>query len=112
MKILTRQEEMFLLAVWRLGDNAYGVTIADKLTETTSKKWIVGQVYVPLERLEQKGYLKSYYSEPVRERGGRSKRLYMITKTGLDALIEIKSVENSIWKDISMFSLENGKRTD
>ncbi len=109
MKILTRQEEMFLLAVWRLAENAYGVTIAEKLSETTGKKWIVGQVYVPLERLEQKGYLRSYFSEPVSERGGRSKRLYRITKEGLNALIEVKSVENSLWKDINMISLEHGK---
>ncbi len=105
MDVLTRLEEIFLLAVWRLGDNAYGVTIADKLTDTTNKKWIMSQVYVPLERLENKGYLKSYLSAPISERGGRSKRLYGLTEKGLQALIEINSMQKSLWSDVSPAAL-------
>ncbi len=106
MDVLTRLEEMFLLAVWKLKDNAYGVSIADKLTETTNRKWIMSQVYVPLERLENKGYLNSFLSEPVSERGGRSKRLYTLTEEGLKALIEVKSMERSLWNDITVLDLK------
>jgi len=110
MSLLSRSEEMVLLSVWRLRDNAYGVTISDKLTETTGKKWVLSAVYVPLERLERKGYLASCLSNPTKERGGRSKRIYKLTKTGLEALIEIKTVEESIWRDISIIKLESELR--
>ncbi len=106
MGFLSRSEEMVLLAVYRLKDNAYGVTAAEKLTETTNKTWLLGTVYVPLERLEQKGYLTSYTGNATNKRGGRSKRLYKLTKLGLEALIEIKNVEESIWRDISLDSLK------
>ncbi len=106
MSVLSRAEEMVLLAVWRLQDNAYGVTIAKKLTETTEKDWVLGHVYVPLERLEKKSFLESYLGNSTNKRGGRSKRLYRLTKLGLKALIEIKKTEGSIWKDISVFALE------
>jgi len=108
MGMLSRTDEMMLLAVWRLEDNAYGVTIAEMLTRTSGKKWVLGAVYVPLERLEKKGYLCSYLGKPTNKRGGRSKRLYKLTKHGLDMLIKTKSQQQSIWKDISISSLEKG----
>lgn len=107
MKILTRPEEMVLLAVWKLKGNAYGVTLAEELNGMTGQKWVLGAVYVPLERLEKKGYLQSFLSNPTKERGGRSKRMYELTKTGLKALIEIKTLEEQMWNDISKVSLEN-----
>ncbi len=106
MQLLTRKEELFLLTVWMLGDNAYGVSVAEKLTKVTGKNWIMGQVYVPLERLEQKGYLTSFLSEPVSERGGRSKRLYSLTESGLKALLATRSMEEYLWKEVSIDSIE------
>ena len=108
MGMLSRTDEMILLAVWRLGDNAYGVTIAEMLTQTSGKKWVLGAVYVPLERLEKKKYLSSSFGKSTRKRGGRSKRLYKLTKSGLDVLIKTKSQEKSIWADITISSLEKG----
>jgi len=107
MKILTRPEEMVLLAVWKLKGNAYGVTLADELTKLTGQKWVLGAVYVPLERLEKKGYLKSCLSSPTKERGGRSKRMYSLTKSGLKALIDIKTIEEQMWSEVSKVALEN-----
>ena len=111
MGMLSRTDEMILLAVWRLEDNAYGVTIADMLTRTSGKKWVLGAVYVPLERLEKKGYLSSGLGKSTKKRGGRSKRLYKLTKNGLDVLIKTKTQEQSIWADISISSLEKGYDT-
>ncbi len=108
MGMLSRTDEMILLAVWRLGDNAYGVTIAEMLTQTSGKKWVLGAVYVPLERLEKKKYLSSSFGKSTRKRGGRSKRLYKLTKDGLDVLIKTKTQEQSIWANITISSLENG----
>jgi DNA-binding PadR family transcriptional regulator len=111
MGMLSRTDEIILLAVWRLEDNAYGVTIADMLTQTSGKKWVLGAVYVPLERLEKKRYLRSYLGKSTKKRGGRSKRLYKLTKGGLDVLIKTKTQEQSIWADISISSLEKGYDT-
>jgi len=108
MGMLSRTDEMILLAVWRLGDNAYGVTIAEMLTRTSGKNWVLGAVYVPLERLEKKRYLSSCLGKSTKRRGGRSKRLYKLTKDGLDVLITTKAQEQSIWTNISISSLEKG----
>ncbi len=108
MGMLSRTDEMILLAVWRLGDNAYGVTIADMLTQKSGKKWVLGAVYVPLERLEKKGYLRSGLGQSTKKRGGRSKRLYKLTKDGLDVLIKTKTQEQLIWRNITISSLEKG----
>jgi len=107
MKFLTRQEEMVLLAVWKLQDNAYGVTIAKKLTEITGMRWLLNAVYLPLERLEKKKYLSSSLSDPTSERGGRSKRLYKLTREGIKALIETKKVQESLWESLSVEYLED-----
>lgn len=111
MRMLSRTDEIMLLAVWRLADNAYGVTIAEMLTRTSGKKWVLGAVYVPLERLEKKGYLSSCYGKSTKKRGGRRKRLYKLTKDGLDVLIKTKAREQLIWANISISSLEKGYDT-
>ena len=111
MSMLSRTDEMILLAVWGLEDNAYGVTIAEMLTQTSGKKWVLGAVYVPLERLEKKKYLSSGLGKSTKKRGGRSKRLYKLTKGGLDVLIKTKSREKLIWADITVSSLEKGYDT-
>ncbi len=106
MPLLSRTEEMILLAVWKLGENAYGVTIAEMLSHTTGKEWLLGAIYVPLERLENKGYLASDLGNPTNIRGGRRKRLYGLTKTGLKSLIATKNMEQSLWQNISLGKLE------
>ena len=85
-KYLSRPEEFILLSVMKLNDNAYGVSIRKMVQKLTGKYWSVGAVYVPLERLEQKGYVKSFSSEPLSERGGRRKRLFQITSAGISEL--------------------------
>ena len=78
-KYISRPEEIVLLAVWKLKEDAYGITIRKLIQEMTRKYWSIGAVYVPLERLEKKGLLTSYNSSPSPERGGRRKRLFKIT---------------------------------
>ena len=74
-----------LLAILRLGDKAYGVTIRDKLEQETSRTLALGTVYKTLGRLEGKGYLVSRTGPPTAERGGRRKKLYALTSTGLES---------------------------
>ena len=97
MKYLSRPEEIVLLAVCKLGNDAYGVTIRKHVQEATDKYWSIGAIYVPLERLERKGFVRSYASEPTAERGGRSKRYFSITEEGSEALEELKKVNQAIW---------------
>ncbi|UCG89386.1 MAG: helix-turn-helix transcriptional regulator [Gemmatimonadota bacterium] len=79
-------EQMVLLALIRLKDNAYGMTIRQVIQERTDRRVPIGQVYAALERLESKGYLASRVAEPEPIRGGRSKKLYALTDDGESAL--------------------------
>ena len=100
MKLLSRNEEMILLAIWWLKDNAYGVTIREYVSKITGHDWLFGAVYVPLDKLTAKGYVTKYYSEPTDKRGGRSKCMYELTDRGKEALKEIRQVQESLWKDV------------
>jgi DNA-binding PadR family transcriptional regulator len=106
MKLLTRAEELVLVAVWKLQEKAYCVPIRDYLKKATRKNWSFGSVYDALDRLEKKGYLKSRLSEPVQARGGRSRRIYQHTPDGLKAMVEIKKVQDRVWEGIEILGME------
>jgi len=107
MKILSRSEEFLLLSIWRLHNNAYGVTIREQLRKATGKTWAFGALFVSLDRLVKKGHLTSFLSDPTPERGGRSKRIYKLTEDGLQALVKIKQIERSMWDDLPDIVLGN-----
>jgi len=75
-----------MLAVAGLGDAAYGVTIATRISERTARDISIGAVYATLGRLSDKGYVAFSYSEPERVRGGRSRKLVALTPAGTRAL--------------------------
>ena len=100
MKFLSRIEEIILLAVLQLDGNAYGVTIREYVSKVTGKEWTFGAIYVPLDKLTQKQYIRKYKSEPSANRGGRSKWLYLITPEGKEALREIKTMHQALWEHI------------
>ena len=82
-------EQLVLTAVLNLRENAYGVTIHAKVAELARPKAVsLGAVYVTLDRLEDKGFVSSWLSEPVAERGGRAKRCYRMEALGERALQE------------------------
>jgi len=99
-KVLTRPEELALLAVWRLQPNAYGVTIRKHIMEATQSNWSVGAIYDALDRLSLQGHLTADQADPTPERGGRSKRYFQITRTGYEALVRLKSVNETLWHDL------------
>lgn len=101
MKILSSHDEILLLGILKLRDNAYGVTIRHEVSKATGKKWSIGAIYDPLYRLEQKGLVESVLTNPTPERGGRSKRLFHITKKGLEKLAAHKQVRDDLWKAIA-----------
>jgi DNA-binding PadR family transcriptional regulator len=104
--LLTRAEELILLAVWRLKDNAYCVPIHQHVTEITGEKWSLGSIYMPLDRLVKKGHLESYLSEATPERGGRHKRIYQLTGDGREALRKVRDVQKRMWGGIPDISEE------
>jgi DNA-binding PadR family transcriptional regulator len=111
MEILSKFEELILLSTWRLEENAYGTTIYNYIKDVTGKKLSLGGVYFPLDRLTKKGYLESYIGEATPERKGLSKRYYSLTERGIQALGEIKRVNEIMWAgfpDRTFSALETG----
>jgi DNA-binding PadR family transcriptional regulator len=79
-------EHIVLLAVMRLGEAAYGITVRREIESATGRDLSIGAVYATLVRLESKGFVKSYAGEPTAERGGRAKRYFRVTADGKGAL--------------------------
>jgi PadR family transcriptional regulator, regulatory protein PadR len=79
-------EQIVLLALLRLGKNAYGVPIRREIEHRTERPITVGALYSTLDRLEAKGYVASWFAEPTPERGGRSKRFFRVEPLGLKAV--------------------------
>jgi PadR family transcriptional regulator, regulatory protein PadR len=79
-------EHIVLLAVLRLGDQAYGVTVRREIEARTGREVSIGAIYATLERLETKSYVQSRVGDPTPERGGRSKRFFRVTAQGLSAI--------------------------
>lgn len=82
-------EQMVLSAIVALGDKAYGVTIHEKVEELSDPRSVsAGAVYITLDRLEDKGFIRSWLADPTPERGGRRKRYYQLQAAGERALEE------------------------
>ena len=91
-------EQVILTALLALGDNAYGVTIRERAEELSQPKTVsIGAVYVTLDRLEEKGLVRSWLSEPTAERGGRAKRCYKLQPAGKRALRDAALTAKRIW---------------
>lgn len=93
-------EELVLLAVAALSPSAYTVAIADELERETGNMVTSGAVHAALQRLEQKGYLRSVWGEATAERGGRRKRLFTVTALGGRILEEARAVRTRFWERI------------
>ena len=91
-------EHIVLLAILRLGDNAYAIPIRGEIEERTGRDIARGALYTALERLETKKCLRSRMSEPLPERGGRSRRYFTVTATGLSALRASRRSLLSLWQ--------------
>jgi PadR family transcriptional regulator PadR len=91
-----------LLAVARLGDNAYGVRIRHDVSERHGRDCAVGAIYTTLQRLEAKGFVHSRLSEPLPVRGGRSRREYTVTAGGSRALSHARQLAAGMWSDLPL----------
>jgi len=106
MKLLSRQEEMILLSIWRLQQDAYGVNIREYISKITGKYWSIGAIYVPIDRLLDKGYILPYYKDTYNKKGGRRKRFYKISQEGMKGLEEVLALQKSLWEGFPKFASE------
>ena len=97
-------EELVLLMVAGLHDEAYGVLIMDKLEEKLEKKCNISAVHIALKRMEDKGFVKSRFGGITDERGGRRKKFYVITALGKKILDSQYSLRTSLYKAIPKIS--------
>jgi PadR family transcriptional regulator, regulatory protein PadR len=93
-------EQLVLLAVMRLDGEAYAVPIRQEIEDRTSRSVARGALYVTLDRLEEKGYLKSWLADPTAERGGRAKRFYEVKPAGVKALEHSWTALRSMWEGL------------
>jgi DNA-binding PadR family transcriptional regulator len=94
-------EQLVLTAILSLRDDAYGVSIHSKVADLAKPKNVsLGAVYVTLDRLEDKGYLASWLSDPTPERGGRAKRFYRLEALGERALRDSAVTAKRVWQEV------------
>lgn len=106
MKELSKAEEMVLLSIMRLADDAYGVTIRRQLHRDTGKDYTYGTLYGLLRQMNQKGYIRKTKGEPLPKKGGRGKSYFKLTPAGVRALKDAAKLHRRIWKDLGQFSFE------
>ena len=93
-------EELVLLTVGILYNDAYGLAITNELEKQTGRNVMLSAVHKVLVRLEGKEYLRSEMSEPVAERGGRKKKLYFLTDAGRKAVRQAHDLRNNMWQQV------------
>ena len=112
MKILSSHDEILLLAILKLGDNAYGLPIYQHILKLTGKKFAIGGIYYPLERLVKRRYLDAFKGEPSSVRGGQSKRYYRLTQHGHDVLVNSRKTQDSFWQGLPDLSFSTRKSNE
>ncbi len=101
-------EELVLLTVAALMKEAYSVAICDELANSTGRKAKLGVVHAVLNRLEEKGLVKSELGEATKTRGGKRKRFYQLTIPGKAALVNAKSLRDQLWDRIPSLAWQKG----
>jgi PadR family transcriptional regulator len=97
---LSNFELMVMLAIIRIGDDAYGVSISNEIEETTGGEVLLGSVYDALTRLEDKGLISSALGEATAERGGRAKRHFRATAKGIRLVRDTQQSLMKLWKGL------------
>lgn len=95
-------EQIVLLAILRLEKQAYGVTIQSEIAACTGREPTPGALYTTLDRMEEKGIVRSWFGEATPQRGGRAKRYFALTKAGLAALVSAQRAYQSLLKGLDL----------
>jgi PadR family transcriptional regulator PadR len=99
-RLLTDFELMILLAILRVGEEAYGVPISLEIETATGRPVTRASVYTALDRLQRMGLVTSAMGDPTAERGGRAKRFFTVTAAGLKAVKEAQRAFATMWKGL------------
>ncbi|MEB2777684.1 MULTISPECIES: PadR family transcriptional regulator [Algoriphagus] len=99
-------EELVLLTVGILDQEAYGVAVLEEIKNQTGRKVNISAIHTVLNRLEEKGFLKSYMGGATEERGGRRKRLFTLSATGRSAIEEVKNLRNKLFDQLPPLALD------
>jgi DNA-binding PadR family transcriptional regulator len=97
MKTISKREEQILIAIWNLKESAYLLAIKNHLSKIMETQWSVGAIHKPLMKLEKEGLVESYLGEATAKRGGRSKKIYRVSKLGLNTLQALKEEHDALW---------------
>jgi DNA-binding PadR family transcriptional regulator len=98
--LLTDLELMILLAVLRVGENAYGVTITREIEDTGGRSVAVAVVYATLDRLQERGLVTSSIGDPTPERGGKAKRFFQVTGKGIRQIKDTQRALTALWRGV------------
>lgn len=95
-------EQLVLLAILQLATtgDVYGVPIVDEIERRTNRRVARAAVYIALRRLEHKGHVATWMSEPTHERGGKSRRCVKVTRAGLQALRDTRQILDDMWRGL------------
>jgi DNA-binding PadR family transcriptional regulator len=96
-------EQVVLLAILRLEEQAYGVTIRSEIAACTGREPAPGALYTTLDRMEEKGIVRSWFGEATSQRGGRAKRYFALTKAGFAALVSAQEAYQSLLDGLDLF---------
>ena len=108
MAELTKNEEILMIAILHLKENAYGVHIRRQIKETTGKQWNYGTLYRMLDQLVKKNLLERKEGDPMPERGGRRKNYYSLAPFGVKALRDAYALQKTLWNGNTQMALEKG----
>lgn len=103
---LTKNEELILLAIFKLKDNAYGVTIRKLFREMTKRELNFGSMYNTLYLLMRRGLIAQKKSDPVARKGGKRKNMYFLTPEGLEAFKYAQEIQKLAWGDVPDLALK------
>jgi DNA-binding PadR family transcriptional regulator len=102
----SKAEEMVLLAILRLGEEAYAVSIRKQIRQEAGKDYTYGTLYGLLRQMDRKGYLRKTKGDPLPRRGGRGRTYFRLTPAGGRALKAAVELQRRIWKNLREFSFE------
>ena len=103
-------EQIFLIAIWHLGDEAYGLKIREKVMELTGSEVLFGTIYNTLNYLVKKDYIEARKGNPEQEQQDSKRVYYDITKKGFEALHKARKLQRKLWQGIPEFVSETVKK--
>lgn len=109
-KYLGEFEQLVLLALLRLGEEGYGMTVRREMEETAGRKATLGSVYGTLDRLEEKGLVESWRADPEPVRGGHPRRYFKVTAEGELALRRAQRMMERMWSGVELTTDEESSK--